>query len=111
MSQSTAQAVFHEFRKLSSIERAKFYELLAESGVRDENFSHEQVFGHLARDEFSAAEAADYLEVSMSTFRRYVGDGKIRASSEIGRNQLFATKDLKAFKRSRREVKGTKISA
>lgn len=108
MNQPTAQAIFHEFRKLPSSERAKFYALLAEGSLRDENLSHEQVFGHLAGDEFSAADAAEYLEVSISTFRRYVADGKVKASSEIGRNQLFSTKDLKAFKRSRREVKGAK---
>ena len=108
MSQPTAQAVFHEFLKLPSNERAKFYELLGEGSVREQNFSHEQVFGHLAGDEFSAADAADYLEVSISTFRRYVSEGKLKASSEIGRNQLFSTKDLKAFKRVRREIKGPK---
>jgi excisionase family DNA binding protein len=108
MSQPTAQAVFHEFRKLPSNERAKFYELLGEGSVCEENFSHEQVFGHLAGDEFSAADAADYLEISMSTFRRYVAEGKLKASNEIGRNQLFSTKDLKAFKRSRLDVKGAK---
>ena len=108
MSQPTAQALFHEFRKLPSNERAKFYALLGEGSVREENFSHEQVFGHLAGDEFSAAEAADYLEISISTFRRYVAEGRLKASNEIGRNQLFATKDLKVFKRSRLDVKGAK---
>lgn len=103
-----AQSVFDEFRKLTRNERTKFYELLGESSVRDENLTHEQVFGHLARDAFSASDAADYLEVSISTFRRYVADGRIRASSEIGRNQLFSAKDLKAFKRSRRELAGEK---
>jgi hypothetical protein len=42
----------------------------------------------------------------MSTFRRYVSSGKINATSEMGRNQLFSTKSLKSFKRSLREVKG-----
>jgi excisionase family DNA binding protein len=110
MNQPTAQAIFDEFRKLPRSERAKFYALLAEGNLCDENFNHEQVFGHLAGDEFSAADAAEYLEVSMSTFRRYVADGKVTASSAIGRNQLFSTKDLKAFKRSRREVKGGEAS-
>lgn len=103
-----AQAVFNEFRKLPSHERAKFYELLGESSINNETLSHEHVFGHLAGDAFSAVEAANYLEVSLSTFRRYVADGKITASSEIGRNQLFATKALKAFKQSRRQMKGVK---
>lgn len=105
MSQVTAEVVFKSFTKLPSNERARFFSMLAEPSVRFENFTHEEVFGHLAGDEFTSSEAAEYLGVSMSTFRRYVSDGKIRASSEMGRNQLFATKDLKAFKRSRREVK------
>lgn len=108
MRHPNAQTVFNEFRKLTRNERTKFYELLGESSVRDEYLSHEQVFGHLARDGFSASDAADYLEVSISTFRRYVADGRIRASGEIGRNRLFSAKDLKAFKRSRRELSGAK---
>lgn len=105
MSQVTAEMVFQNFRQLPSNERAKFFALLAEPSVRAENFSHDEVFGHLAGDEFTSVEAAEYLGVSMSTFRRYVSGGKIKVSSEMGRNQLFATKDLKAFKRSLREVK------
>lgn len=105
MSPVTAEVVFKNFRQLSSSERAKFFALLAEPSARTENFSHDEVFGHLAADEFTSNEAAEYLQVSMSTFRRYVSDGKIKASGEMGRNQLFATKDLKAFKRSRRDVK------
>jgi excisionase family DNA binding protein len=106
MNQPTAAAVFNDFRKLPTSERVKFYALLGEGSVHEENLTHEQVFGHLANDEFTSDEAAQYLDVSMSTFRRYVKDGKIRASSEVGRNQLFAAKDLKAFKRSLREIKG-----
>jgi excisionase family DNA binding protein len=106
MNQPNAAEVFQVFRKLPTEERVKFYALLGETAVRDENFSHEDVFGDLAGDEFTSAEAAEYLDVSMSTFRRYVRDGKLRASSEMGRNQLFATETLKAFKRSLRDVKG-----
>jgi len=105
MSQVTAEAVYENFTQLAPEERAKFFALLAEPSVQSENFSHDQVFGHLAGDELTAAEAAEYLEVSISTLRRYVRDGRIRVSGEVGRNQLFATKDLKAFKRSLREVK------
>lgn len=105
MSHVTAEMVYENFKELPTDERAKFFALLAQPGVQRENFSHEEVFGHLAEGQFSSAEAAEYLEVSMSTFRRYVSDGKIKSSSEMGRNQLFAAKDLKAFKRSRREAK------
>ncbi len=105
MSQVTAEIVYKNFIQLGSNERAKFFALLAEPSVQAQNFSHEQVFGHLAADQFTAADAAEYLGVSISTFRRYVTHGKIRVSSEMGRNQLFATKDLKAFKRSMQDVK------
>lgn len=105
MGQVTATTVYESFTQLTTGERAKFFALLAESSVQGQNFSHEQVFGHLAEDEFTAMEAAEYLDVSISTFRRYVAQGKIKASNEVGRNQLFATKDLKAFKRSLQAVK------
>ncbi|WP_176314799.1 excisionase family DNA-binding protein [Burkholderia vietnamiensis] len=107
MNQLTAESVFQDLKKLPSSEQMRFFAILGRQAVQStqDNFSHEEVFGHLAEDEFTSAEAADYLEVSMSTFRRYVHDGKLTASSEMGRNQLFATKDLKAFKRALKEVK------
>jgi excisionase family DNA binding protein len=105
MSQITAEIVYKNFTQLSSGERAKFFTLLAEPSARD--FSHEEVFGHLAEDKFTAAQAAEYLDVSISTFRRYVAHEKIRASGAMGRNQLFTTTDLKAFKRSLQNVKAS----
>jgi excisionase family DNA binding protein len=106
MSQHTAEAVYRELRKLPSDERTKFFQLLGEAGFKEENQSHEQVFGHLVGAEFTAAQAAEYLEVSMSTFRRYVQAGRIQACTRIGRSDMYATKDLKTFKRALREVKG-----
>jgi len=105
MSEVTAEAVYKNFTQLATKERAKFFALLAEPSVQGQNFSHDQVFGHLAGAEFTAAEAAEYLGVSISTFRRYVASGKIKTSSAMGRNQLFAAKDLKAFKRSLQDVR------
>jgi len=81
--------------------------LFAEPSTQGQNFSHDEVFGHLAGDEFTAAEAAEYLGVSISTFRRHVAQGRIRASSEVGRSHLFATKDLKTFKQAVQDVKGS----
>ena len=60
----------------------------------------EELFGHLAGDEFTAQEAVEYLEVSMSTFRRYMNAGKLHPSSNVGQNQMYAVKDLKKFKRA-----------
>ena len=107
MNTITAEELFQDLRAMPATERSRFFDLLAINAFRDDNFTHEQVFGDLASDEFTAQEAAEYLEVSMSTFRRYVQTGKLKASSELGRNQMFATRDLKAFKRALKNVKGT----
>lgn len=105
MSQQTAEAVFQQLRKLPSTERDKFFTMLGRQVSQDQNFTHDEVFSDVTNVDFSSAQAAEYLDVSMSTFRRYVKDGKIRATSEMGRNQLFSTKSLKEFKRSLRAVK------
>jgi len=68
--------------------------------------SHEQLFGHLANDHFTAQEAAEYLEVSMSTFRRFVASGKLNPCSRVGRNQMFAVADLKAHKKALKIANG-----
>ena len=62
------------------------------------SLSHEQLFGYLRNAPFSAEEAAEYLEISMPTFRRYVQSGKIQAADVIGRSQLFASADLRKLK-------------
>ncbi len=102
----TAEELFYDLKRMPTPERHRFFTMLAANAFRDDDLSHEQVFGHLANDQFTAQEAAEYLEVSLSTFRRYVHDGRLKPSSELGRNQLFATSDLKAFKRAHRNVKG-----
>ena len=61
----TAQDLFSEMRRMPATERAKFFLLLSTNAFRDDDFSHEQVFGHLAREPLSAAEAAEYLEISL----------------------------------------------
>jgi excisionase family DNA binding protein len=106
MNTMTAEELFHDLRVMPTNERSRFFMLLASNAFQDESMSHEQVFGHLANDVFTAQEAAEYLEVSMSTFRRHVHGGKLKPSSELGRNQMFSTRDLKKFKRSVKEVKG-----
>lgn len=102
----TAEELFTTVRNLPSAERARFFAILGANAFQ-EDYSHEQVFGDLADDEFTAREAAEYLEVSLATFRRYVQSGKITSSHVVGRNQFFSTKDLKLFKRSLLTVKGS----
>jgi excisionase family DNA binding protein len=98
----TAQDLFSEMRRMPATERAKFFLLLSTNAFRDDDFSHEQVFGHLAREPLSAAEAAEYLEISLPTLRRYVQAGKLIPSHVVGRNQMFSANDLRAYKRNRK---------
>lgn len=102
----TAEELFRELRQLPTGERQKFFLLLAEQAFQGEDLSHEALFGHLADDEFTAAEASEYLEISLSTFRRLVASEKLQPSSTVGRNQLFAVSALKAFKKALRATKG-----
>ena len=98
----TAQDLFSEMRRMPATERAKFFLLLSTNAFRDDDFSHEQVFGHLARESLSAAEAAEYLEISLPTLRRYVQAKKLIPSHVVGRNQMFSANDLRAYKRNRK---------
>ena len=94
----TAEDMFDQVKKMPTKERVKFFSLIAINAFQENNFTHEQVFGHLRNDTFSAEEAAEYLEVSMPTFRRYVQSGKIKPKEVIGRSQLFGTIDLRKLK-------------
>lgn len=102
----TAEDLLSEIKAMPSTERGRFFALLGMKLFADEDSTHEQVFGHLAAAEFTAQEAAEYLEVSIATLRRYVQGGRLHPCKIVGRNQLFAAPDLRAFKRSLREVKG-----
>jgi excisionase family DNA binding protein len=62
------------------------------------NYTHEEVFGHLRDVTFSAKEAAEFLEVSLPTLRRYVQAGRLKPSAVIGRSQLFISVDLRLLK-------------
>jgi len=101
----TAEDLFAEMKTMPATERSRFFAMLGEVLFQGDDCSHEQLFGHLAEAEFTAPEAAEYLEVSMPTFRRYVQGGKLKPSHRVGRSQMFATRALKAFKRSLRDVK------
>lgn len=97
----TAEDLFSEMKRMPELERTRFFSLLTGSAFRDDDFSHEQVFGHLQQEPFSAWEAAEYLEVSVPTLRRYVQSGKLVPSHMVGRNQMFSVQTLRAFKRAR----------
>ena len=85
----TAEDLYTEMKRMPTTERVRFFSLLASNAFRDDDFTHEQVFGEIHQESFSAAEAAEYLEVSMPTLRRYVQSGKLVPSHVVGRNQMF----------------------
>ena len=98
---TTAEDLFRDLKQMPVTERQRFFVILSTNAFRGEDMSHEELFGHLAGDEFTAQDAAEYLEVSMSTFRRFVTGGKLNLSSTVGRNQMFSAQTLRAFKRTR----------
>lgn len=102
----TAENLFQGLMQMSAAERERFFVILSSNAFRGADMSHEELFGHLAGDEFTAQEAAEYLEVSMSTFRRIVAGGKLNPSSTVGRNQMFAVPELKAFKKALKTARG-----
>ena len=102
----TAENLYQDLKRMPTTERQKFFVILSENAFRDDDMSHEELFGHLANDNFTAQEASEYLEVSMSTFRRFVASGKLNPGSTVGRNQMFAVADLKAFKKALKIANG-----
>lgn len=63
---------------------------------RKQSHTHEEVFGHLSEAMLTAAEAADYLEVSMTTFSRIVGVSKVASNDRS--NQMYSTAALRELK-------------
>ncbi|MBC7293320.1 MAG: helix-turn-helix domain-containing protein [Thermoleophilia bacterium] len=102
----TAEDLYQDLKQMPAPERQRFFVILSTNAFRGEDMSHEELFGHLAGDEFTAQEAAEYLEVSMSTFRRFVAGGRLNPSSTVGRNQMFEVPELKAFKKALKTAKG-----
>ena len=94
----TAEELLKELQMMPFVERGRFFSIIGEQLFQNDNFSHQQIFGHLIDDEFSSKDSAEYLEVSLATFRRFVQKGKLKPSNVHGRSQMFATRDLKTFK-------------
>jgi excisionase family DNA binding protein len=94
----TAEDLFAQVQKMPAKERLKFFSLVAINAFKETEYTHDQVFGHLKTEAFSAEEAAEYLEISIPTLRRYVQSGRLKPSTTIGRSQLFSSADLKLLK-------------
>lgn len=94
----TAEDLYAEMKRMPMAERIRFFSLLAGNAFRNDDFTHEQVFGQTLKQPFSASQAAEYLEVSVPTLRRYVQSGRLRPDHTVGRNQMFSAHTLRAFK-------------
>ena len=95
----TAENVFLQIKEMPEKERVKLFTLVVNNAFRDqENFSHEEVFGHLRTELYSAEEAATYLEISLPTLRRLVQSKRLQPKQVVGRSQLFTVHDLKFLK-------------
>ena len=93
----TAEDIFSHVQQMPAKERIRFFSLIATSAFKEDS-THEEVFGHLKNTRFSAEQAAEYLEVSLPTLRRYVQSGRLKPSHIVGRSQLFSTADLRQLK-------------
>ncbi|PFH08754.1 excisionase family DNA binding protein [Collimonas sp. PA-H2] len=102
----TAETLFISLQQMSSHEREKFFSLIARRAFSSgDNLSHAELFGHLQGSEFTVDEAAEYLGVSIATFRRYCKQGKVAASSIVGTSHLYPLAALRELKRALRIVK------
>jgi excisionase family DNA binding protein len=100
----TAEDLYAEMKRMPSSERNRFFSMLAAKAFREDDFTHGQVFGAVHQEPFSVPEAAEYLEVSIPTLRRYVQSGKLRPIQVVGRSQLFDAADLRSLKRKKEGV-------
>ena len=96
---STAEDLFIKLSQMPSFERERFFSLIASKAFESEDYSYDDVFGSLENEAFTASEAAEYLEVSVATFRKHVKAGRISPVQTVGRSHLFNSQTLRYFKR------------
>ena len=86
---ATAEELFAVMRGMPADERIRFFTLIGQNVVERKDYAHHEVFGDVRNAEFTATEAAEYLEVSVGTLRRYVQARKINPGRTVGRSQFF----------------------
>jgi len=96
---NTAEKVYREIIEMPVSERERLFGIIARKGFDKDIYSHEEVFDDIRRFPFSAKEAAEYLEISEITLRRWIKIGKIRCQ-KIGRQLAFSPEELKISKKS-----------
>ena len=96
----TAEKVYREIINMPLAEREKLFAVIARRGFEKESYTHEEVFGDISSAPFTLREAAEYLEVSQITVRRWAKEGKIQAR-RIGHNIVFDPAALRKVKQKK----------
>jgi excisionase family DNA binding protein len=96
----TAEKVYRDMVEMPVKERERLFAVIARQGFDKDRYSRQEVFDDIRHAPFTVREAAEYLEISEITLRRWVKAGKL-PSQRMGRNLLFDADELKAFKTAR----------
>ena len=96
----TAEKVYKEMLEMPIKEREKLFAAIARRGFEKDLYSYEEVFDDIRRSPFSVKEAAEYLEISEITLRRWIKAGRV-VPKRIGRSHFFEVDALKAIKKQR----------
>lgn len=96
----TARKVYKDILDMPVTERERLFSIIARLGFEKEHYTHSEVFSDIRQSPFTIKEAAEYLEVAEITVRRWARDGILK-HNRIGKNIVFDTDVLKAFKRQR----------
>jgi excisionase family DNA binding protein len=96
----TAEKLYRDMVEMPVEEREKLFAVIARQGFEKDTYTRQEVFDDIRRAPFTTKEAAEYLEISEITLRRWIKAGKI-PFQRMGRNLLFDVNELKSFKSAR----------
>ena len=95
----TAEKIYKDMLEMPIEEREKLFAVIARRGFEKELYSHDEVFDDLRQAPFTLREAAGYLEIAEITLRRWIKARKLKYK-KVGRNIVFESDELKAFKKA-----------
>ena len=81
----------------------EFVDGIMSATKEEEDLTHMDVFGTLYEKPWTIKDAASLLSVKSTTVRKYIKDGKLKAS-QPGRKYLIDYKDLKKFREQAQTV-------
>jgi len=96
----TAEKLYRDMVEMPVEEREKLFAVIARRGFEKDTYTRQEVFDDIRSAPFTTKEAAEYLEISEITLRRWIKAGKI-PFQRMGRNLLFDVNELKSFKSAR----------